>query len=146
MKISTRGRYGLRMLLDIAEHQHNGYVSLKDISERQAISKKYLEQIVPLFISAGFLRTSRGHMGGYMLASDLSDYSVADVLRVTEGGLAPVSCLENGENRCAQADSCDTLFVWQGLMAVMENYLEGITLRDILSRKVRKKQEDYVLL
>lgn len=145
MKISTRGRYALRMLTDIAESQQEGYVSLKDISERQLISKKYLEQIVPSLVSAGFLSAGRGHMGGYKLALDTSRITVADVLKVTEGSLAPVSCLEGEVNDCPRAKECDTLFVWQGLMETIENYLDRITLRDILSRK-RRKQEDYVLL
>jgi len=134
------------MLIDIAENQDEGFVSLKDISQRQDISKKYLEQIVPPLSAAGFLVAGRGHMGGYRLSVETSDISVADVLRVTEGKLAPVSCLEGDAVLCERADKCDTLFVWKGLMEVMENYLENITLRDILLRKLRKKQEDYVLL
>ena len=145
MKISTRGRYGLRMLVDIAENQGDGFVSLTDIAERQGISKKYLEQIVPGFTSAGILLAGRGHMGGYKLAKEPSAYSVADILRVTEGKLAPVACLEGDANLCERADSCDTFFVWQGLMETIESYLERITIRDILFRK-RRKQEDYVLL
>lgn len=145
MKISTRGRYALRMLVDIAENQDRGYVSLKDISERQGISKKYLEQIVSLLNSAGMLKAGRGFQGGYKLSRELGDYSVADILRVTEGNLAPVSCLEGETNTCERCRKCDTLFLWQGLMETVENYLERITLRDILSRK-KRKNEDYVLL
>ncbi len=145
MKISTRGRYAIRMLVDIAENQDKGYVSIKDISERQDISKKYLEQIVSLLNSAGFLNVGRGFQGGYKLSKEPSAYSVADILRVTEGKLAPVSCLEGDFNICDRARNCDTLFIWQGLMEVVENYLERITLRDILLRK-KKKKEDYVLL
>ncbi len=145
MKISTRGRYALRMLADIAENQGDGYVSLKDISERQSISKKYLEQIVPALNSAGIIVAGRGFMGGYRLSKEPIAISVADVLRATEGSLAPVSCLEGDTNTCERARGCDTLFVWQGLMEVIENYLERVTLRDILSRK-RRKQDDYVLL
>jgi len=146
MKISTRGRYALRMLIDIAENQQGGYVSLKDISERQNISKKYLEQIVPSLIAAGFISAGRGFMGGYKLSMDTTRISVYSVLKVTEGSLAPVSCLESEENTCSRAGNCDTLFVWQGLMEVVEDYLDDITLRDILNRKTRKKQEEYVLL
>ena len=145
MKISTRGRYALRMLADIAENQGNGYVSLKDISERQNISKKYLEQIVPALNNAGILLAGRGFMGGYRLSREPIAISVADVLRATEGSLAPVACLETDVNGCERFRNCDTLFVWQGLKEIIENYLERVTLRDILSRK-RRKQEDYVLL
>ena len=94
MKISTKGRYALRMLYDLALHQEDGYVSLKDIAERQNISKKYLEQIVPLLNKTGLLRTNRGNKGGYMLAGRSGEISVGDVLRATEGSIAPVSCLE----------------------------------------------------
>lgn len=146
MKISTRGRYALRMLLDIAENQQGNYVSLKDISERQDISKKYLEQIVPYLTSAGFISAGRGHMGGYKLSKEPSRISVADVLRVTEGELAPVSCLGNESVVCPRAGECDTLFIWKGLMEVIEDYLDNVTLWDILARKNRKKQDDYVLL
>lgn len=146
MKISTRGRYALRMLIDIAENQEKGFVALKDISIRQNISKKYLEQIVPLLNTAGFLTAGRGFMGGYKINGRLSAYTVADILRTTEGSLAPVACLENEENICERMGMCDTLYIWKGLMEVMENYLEDITLADIINRKNRNKNDDYVLL
>ena len=94
MKISTKGRYALRMLVELARHQENGYMSLKEISERQNISKEYLEQIVPMLNKSGILRTNRGNKGGYMLATPASECTVGDVLRATEGSLAPVSCLD----------------------------------------------------
>ena len=146
MKISTRGRYALRMLIDIAENQDKGFVALKDISERQNISKKYLEQIVPLLNSAGFLTAGRGFMGGYKIDGRLSAISVADILRATEGSLSPVACLEGDENTCERMGFCDTLYIWKGLMEVMEDYLEDISLADIINRKNRNKNDDYVLL
>jgi len=145
MKISTKGRYALRFLVDLAENGGDKFVSLSDISERQGISKKYLEQIIPSLNSAGFLITGRGFQGGYKLAQRPSYYSVGDVLRVTEGKLAPVSCLDTDENLCERCNQCDTLYIWQGLMEVVENYLDKITLQDILNRK-KRKNEDYVLL
>ncbi|MBO5008104.1 MAG: Rrf2 family transcriptional regulator [Clostridia bacterium] len=145
MKISTRGRYALRMLIDIAENQENGFVALKEISLRQDISKKYLEQIVPALSASGYLIAGRGFMGGYKLSKRPSAYTVADILRATEGSLAPVACLEGDTNLCQRADSCDTLYIWKGLMEVIENYLEKITLQDILNRKI-KRNDDYVLL
>ena len=132
MKISTKGRYSLRMLLDLAEHMNQGFVSLKDISERQNISKKYLEQLVTLLNRPDILRTNRGNKGGYMLAKEPSRYTVGQILRITEGGLCPVSCMEDDPNRCARRVFCKTLPVWQGLEKVINNYLDSITLKDIL--------------
>ena len=134
MKISTKGRYALRMLYDLALHQEDGYVSLKDIAERQNISKKYLEQIVPLLNKTGLLRTNRGNKGGYMLAGRPGEISVGDVLRATEGSIAPVSCLEFEPNECPRANECSTLFVWEGLYKVMTEYLDSISLQDIIER------------
>ncbi|MDR0303038.1 MAG: Rrf2 family transcriptional regulator [Treponema sp.] len=132
MKISTKGRYSLRMLLDLAEHKNDGFVSLKDISERQDISKKYLEQIVTLLNQPDILRTNRGNKGGYMLAKEPAQYTVGQILRITEGGLFPISCLADEPNRCERKSFCKTLPVWQGLEKVIVNYLDGITLADIL--------------
>ncbi len=145
MKISTKGRYALRVLADLAENGSDKFVSLKDIAERQGISKKYLEQIIPPLNSAGYLIAGRGFQGGYKLSKSPSEYTVGDILRVTEGRLAPVACLDGEQNYCERADKCDTLYIWQGLMEVIEEYLDGITLRDIISRKNRRK-DDYVLL
>ena len=134
MKISTKGRYALRMLCDLALHQEEGYVSLKDIAERQNISKKYLEQIVPLLNRGGFLRTNRGNRGGYMLAQKPSDYTVGDILRATEGSLAPVTCLDYEPNECPRRGECSTLFVWEGLFKTVSEYLDSITLKDIIDK------------
>ena len=94
MKISTKGRYALRMLLDLAEHRQCGYIALKDIAERQNISKKYLEQIIPMFNNSGILKTSRGAQGGYQLAKSPDSYTLGEILRLTEGSLAPILCAE----------------------------------------------------
>ncbi len=145
MKISTKGRYALRLLVDLAENASDKYISLTDISERQGISKKYLEQIIPSLNGAGFLVTGRGFQGGYKLAMRPSAYTVGDILRVTEGKLSPVACLDTEDNECERAASCDTLYIWKGLMEVVENYLDKITLQDILNRKI-KRNDDYVLL
>ena len=132
MKISTKGRYALRMMLDLAEHQGDGYVALKDIAQRQGISKKYLEQIVPMLGRADVLRTTRGYQGGYRLAKDPGDYTVGEILRITEGDLAPVACLQSGEVDCPRAEQCLTISVWEGLYHVINRYLDSITLQDIL--------------
>ena len=134
MKISTKGRYALRMLLDLAQHSSDGYVALKDIAERQNISKKYLEQIVPLLNKADLLRTNRGYQGGYSLSKSPSQYTVGEILRVTEGSLSPVACLQYDVNDCPRMDECITLPVWEGLYKTITKYLDGITLQDIIDR------------
>lgn len=135
LKISTKGRYALRMLTDIAQHQTDGQtVTLKEIAERQHISKKYLEQIALLLTQAGLLRGCRGHQGGYRLAVLPETLSVAEIIRVTEGSLAPVACLETQPNECTRCHECQTLFIWEGLDRVIQQYLEGITLQDVLDR------------
>lgn len=134
MKISTKGRYALRMVTDLAEHQNESFVSLKDIAERQNISKKYLEQIVPMLSSSGILRTTRGNKGGYMLAKPACDLTVGDILRAAEGTLAPVSCLEYEPNDCSRANECATLFIWKGLYKAVSDYLDSITIQDIVDR------------
>ena len=145
MRISTKGRYALRMLIDLAEHQSDGYVALKDIAERQNISKKYLEQIVPVLNRSDILRTNRGFQGGYRLAKSPNQYTVGEILRLTEGSLAPVACLEQEPNECARSGECPTLPVWQGLYRVVNEYLDGITLQDILDQQKERYANDYMI-
>lgn len=135
MKISTKGRYALRMIVDLAINQNNSFVSLKDIAERQNISKKYLEQIVPMLNSSGILRTTRGNRGGYMPAKSACELTVGDILRATEGTLAPVACLEFEPNTCHRKNECSTLFVWEGLYKAVSEYLNSVTVQDIIDRK-----------
>lgn len=134
MKISTKGRYALRMMLDISQNQGEGYVTLRDIAQRQAISKKYLEQIALQLTQAGLLRAVRGHQGGYRLTGAPGEYTVLRVLEITEGPLAPVACMDQTPNPCARCRECLTLPVWEGLDRVMRQYLSGITLEDILAQ------------
>ncbi len=145
MKISTKGRYALRMLLDLAEHRSEGYIALKDIAKRQDISKKYLEQIIPILNRSDFLKTNRGYQGGYMLAKDPAQYTVGDILRMTEGSLAPVACTEQNPIDCARSADCPTLPVWQGLYRVINEYLDGITLQDILDSYRERGADSYVI-
>ena len=135
MKISTKGRYALRMLVDLAQNQGEEYISLADIAERQSISKKYLEQIVPMLSKAGLIRTNRGNKGGYMLNVPADKCTVGDVLRATEGSLSPVACLEYGENTCPRKDKCITLYVWEDFYRLTNEYFDGITLQDIVEHK-----------
>ena len=134
MKVSTKGRYALRMLLDLAEHKNDGFISLKEIAERQNISKQYLEQIVSLLNTSHILRTNRGKQGGYMLAKQPSSYTVREILRITEGSLAPVACLDEEINLCEKVDFCKTLPMWTGLQKVINDYLDGVTLQDMLEQ------------
>ena len=137
MKISTKGRYALRMMADLASHSDEGVVALKDIAERQGISKKYLEQIVPLLNKAQLLRTNRGYNGGYSLSKKPCEYTVGEILRVTEGDLAPVACLECG-SVCERNQDCPTVHIWEGLYKLVNEYLDGITLQDIIDNKKGK--------
>lgn len=143
MKISTKGRYALRMLLDLAEHRAEGYVALRDIAERQQISKKYLEQIIPILNRSDILLANRGFQGGYRLAKEPDEYTIGEILRLTEGSLAPVACLEREKNECERAETCVTLPVWKGLYQVINEYLDGITLQDLLDQQ--QTADNYVI-
>lgn len=143
MKISTKGRYALRMLIDLAEHEGDGFIALKDIAERQNISKKYLEQIVPILSRSGILRTNRGSQGGYALAKEPEHVTVGEILRLTEGSLSPVVCLDGDPAQCLRSADCPTLPVWQGLNRVINEYLDGITLRSILDSQRERYINDY---
>ena len=134
MKISTKGRYALRMLLDLAMNGTEDYVALKDIAERQDISKKYLEQIVPLLNKSGLLKTNRGYQGGYMLSKSPDKYTVGEILRISEGNLCPVACLQYEHNDCPRAGECMTLPVWEGLYKTITDYLDNISLQDIIDQ------------
>ena len=143
--ISTRGRYALRMMLDLSEHSADGFVALKDIAARQDISKKYLEQIIPVLNRAGLLQTTRGVQGGYRLARKPSEYTVGDILRVTETSLNSVACLESGATACPRQQDCLTKPVWEGLDRVINEYLDSITLQDILDRRQSTVGNDYII-
>ena len=136
MKISTKGRYALRMMVDIASHQKDGYVTLKDVAQRQDISKKYLEQIALHLSQAGMLRAVRGYQGGYMLSRPAGEYTVHAILQAVEGSMIPVSCLAQSPNACERADRCKTLPVWRGLERLITDYLGGITLEDVLEGRI----------
>ncbi len=136
MMISTKGRYALRVMIDLAKHERNEFVSLKGISERQQISMKYLEAIVAVLNKAGFLQSLRGKGGGYKLAKAPSEYTIGSVLKLTEGSLAPVACLEGCDTVCQSSSGCITLPLWQKLDTIIDNYLESVTLQDLLDNRV----------
>ncbi len=145
MKISTRGRYALRVMIELAEQRGNGYISLKEIAEHQNISKKYLEQIIPIFNKSDFLKANRGSQGGYMLAKSPEKYTVGDILRLAEGSLSPVDCVDQDPIECERSADCATLPIWQGLARVVNEYLDGITLQDIVDQQRSRYENSYVI-
>lgn len=132
MKISTRGRYAIRVMLDLAEHNTGEYIPLMDIAKRQEISEKYLESIVASLSKNGFVRSLRGKGGGYQLAKAPEEYTIRSILQLTEGSLAPISCLEDNPNLCERVTVCKTIKMWQGLYKLILDYFDGITLADLL--------------
>ena len=145
MKISTKGRYALRMLLDLAEQKDKGFISLKEIAERQNISKQYLEHIVSLLNTSDILRANRGKQGGYMLAKSPAEYTVGQILRITESSLVPVACLEDEANQCKRAGFCKTLPMWNEFYRLINEYFDGITLQDILDQHSAQSADNYVI-
>lgn len=138
MKISTKGRYALRLMMDLGINDQDGFVSLKDAAERQGISLKYLEQIAGLLSRAGMLQSGRGAQGGYRLARDPKNYTVGDILRLTEGNLAPVACLAEPMNSCERCGECATLEFWTGLYDTVNKYIDAYTLEDLLAEQAKK--------
>ena len=132
MKISTRGRYALRMMLDLAAYDTGVPVRVREIAKRQEISPKYMEQIIAVLTKAGFVKSIRGPQGGYCLARKPKEYVLGDILRLTEGSLAPVECLETGENPCSRAPSCATLIFWKELGEAIRSVVDKYTLEDLL--------------
>lgn len=130
MKISTKGRYAIRLMIDLAEHNNGEFITLMDIAQRQEISEKYLEAIVSVLSKNNLLVSLRGKGGGYKLARDPETYTVGSILRLTEGTLAPAPCVEE-EGSCARASECQTMELWQGLSKVINEYLDGITIADL---------------
>ena len=139
MKISTKGQYALRLMMDVAGHDGAGFVSLKDVASREGLSMKYLEQIAGTLSKAGMLQSGRGAQGGYRLTRAPEDYTVGSILRLTEGTLAPVACLAGESNGCERCGECPTLDFWTGLYAAVNNYIDRYTLADLLAEQTRKQ-------
>lgn len=144
MKISTKGRYALRLMLDLATHGTGSPVSIKDIAKRQEISEKYLEQIISLLNKAGYVKSVRGAQGGYVLRKEPKDYTVGMILRTTEGSLAPVECVENDSCDCERMSGCVTLLIWQKINDAVNDVVDHITLEDLLDWQ-REKANEYVI-
>lgn len=134
MMISTRGRYALRVLVDMAENQREGYLPLREIAQRQEISEKYLESIIKTLVKAKVLEGVRGKGGGYKLCAAPDKYRVGDILRLMEGSLAPVQCLEEGAKPCERASQCRTQPLWTGLNRLINEYLDGFTIEDLMKK------------
>lgn len=144
MKISTKGRYALRMMIDIAVNGADRPVCMKEISERQNISVKYLEQIISVLNKAGYVRSIRGPQGGYQIAKQASDYTVGMILRLTEGSLAPVACLDYGENDCPRQDTCATLELWKRLDQAIRGVVDTVTLADLVEWQAGRREQDVI--
>ena len=133
--VSTRGRYALRVMIDLAEHDNGKYISMKSVAERQGVSLKYMEKILPLLVSANLIEGVHGRGGGYKLTRNPEEYTVNEILSVAEGTLAPVACLEEGAPLCDRKDQCRTLPLWAGLDKVVSEYLNGIHLSDLMKKE-----------
>lgn len=145
MKISTKGRYALRLMLDLALNNNGTYITLKDIAVRQEISDKYLEQIITQLNKAGFVKSMRGMQGGYMLALEPSKYTVGMILRLMEGSLSPVPCLDDGNVECNKTDDCVTIEVWKRLKDAIDHVVDSITLEDLVNMHHEKGTYDYYI-
>ncbi len=143
MIVSTKGRYALRVMIDLAEHQSEKYIHLKEIAARQEISEKYLENILKTLVQHGLLRGLRGKGGGYRLTRPPEQYRVSDILLLTEGNLVPVACLEPGASACGRRSECRTYEMWRGLDQVIHDYLSKITLADLA--RPAQAGDDYVI-
>ena len=136
--ISTKARYALRVMIDLAERQEKGYIPLKDIAKRQGISEKYLEQIVAQLSRANFVKSIRGAQGGYRLVKAPENYTVGMILRLIEGNLSSVSCLEDNPNKCQRCNNCVTLEVWQQINDAVDSVIDNITLQDLVQKQQAK--------
>ena len=143
MLISTKGRYALRVMIDLAEHQSEEFISLKEIAQRQEISEKYLESIIRILVKAKVVESLRGKGGGYRLRKAPEQYTVDSILRLTEESLAPVTCLESNAEACSRSGGCRTLALWQGLDKVIRENLESVTIDDLVEQGTAG--DDYVI-
>lgn len=142
MMISTRGRYALRVMIDLAEHSNGGYIPMKEVAQRQEISLKYIERIVPVLTKSGCVEGVHGKGGGYRLTRPPEDYTVGEILRLAEGDLSPVACLQEGAKPCPRAAECRTLPMWKEYYDLTRRYFDGITLADLMATPLA---DNYVI-
>lgn len=145
MKISTKGRYAIQLMLDLALNDNGGYISINHIAKRQSISVKYLEQIISVISKAGFVKSVRGPQGGYKLAKKPSEYTIGMILRLMEGDLGPVDSMDDGEKRCSSQGELSTLFIWQELSDAINSVVDNITLEDVLNREKENIGYEYYI-
>ena len=143
MKISTKGRYAVRVMLDLATNNTGEYIKVKEIASRQEISEKYLEQIISVLNKAGYVKSIRGAQGGYKIARDPSNYTVGMILRLTEGSLNPVACLDDDINECERCDTCETLEVWKDLAKAINSVVDHVTVADLVERQQERIEGSY---
>lgn len=142
MKISTKGRYALRLMIDLAQNYTGNPIRLKDVAERQGMSEKYLEQIISILNKAGYVKSTRGAQGGYSLKKKPEEYTVGMVLRLTEGSLAPVDCVEDGADACEKASDCLTIKLWRKMNDAVNSVVDNTTLQDLLDWQNDKSEKD----
>lgn len=145
MRVSTKGRYAIRFMLDLALHNTGEPVRIKDVAARQNISDKYLEQVVSILNKAGYVRSIRGPQGGYVLTRNPEDYTMGQILRLTEGDMVPVACLADDVNQCDRADSCVTLHFWKKLDDAISNVIDNTTLADLVEEEQGMMANNYVI-
>lgn len=143
MKILTKGRYAVRVMLDLATNNTGEYIKVKEIASRQEISEKYLEQIISVLNKAGYVKSIRGAQGGYKIARDPSNYTVGMILRLTEGSLNPVACLDDEINECERCDTCETLEVWKDLAKAINSVVDHVTVADLVERQQERIEGSY---
>ena len=144
MKISTKGRYALRLMIDLAMNSVGEPVSLKDVAKRQGISEKYLEQIISVLNRAGYVKSIRGAQGGYLLRRAPEEYTVGLILRLTEGSLAPVTCVEDGDFPCERQENCVTVILWKKINDAINSVVDSITLQDLVDWQ-NEKNGQYII-
>ncbi|MBQ6887932.1 MAG: Rrf2 family transcriptional regulator [Lachnospiraceae bacterium] len=145
MKISTKGRYALRLMLDIALNEKEEPIRIKEIAGRQDLSDKYLEQIISVLTKAGYVKSIRGPQGGYRLVKSPNDYTVGSILRLTEGKLCPVPCLEDEINLCEKKEECMTIPLWEKLNEAIKSVVDNVTLQDLIDWHYNKNSDNYVI-
>lgn len=145
MKISTKGRYALRLMLDLAMNDKEEPVRVREIAGRQEISDKYLEQIISVLAKAGYVKSIRGPQGGYRLVRAPGSYTVGSILRLTEGNLSPVACLEDEVNLCSRQEDCMTLPLWEKLDEAIKSVVDHVTLQDLIDWHYQKQSDNYVI-
>ena len=144
MKISTKGRYALRLMIDLAMNSVGEPVSLKDVAKRQGISEKYLEQIISVLNRAGYVKSIRGAQGGYLLRRAPEEYTVGMILRLTEGSLAPVTCVEDGDFPCERQENCVTVILWKKINDAINSVVDSITLQDLVDWQNERKGQNII--